>query len=307
MREQEMSETAIESDAGLAKDRVARGSKMHRLDCRCCVCEASRRRKASGRPTKAEERALRREQRERVRAERRKAESQRRSSTPQNARERRLVKETALVSALAGQAAVGARPNIAAAARIAGMDASQATKKVHGDESLQAALDRAGITDEKLFEVAGEGLDAFLTRILTDKNGNVTDTIKIKDFHAIHKFWRDLLMVKGYLGREEPQQQASGGLIIIANDAAKVVPGHSETCMCDECIAAWEEKTKELRQLELKRHAIEAEIIETAPDGAPTRQDSGGPGPGPASSEDQEEDFYELTDEEKASLKRGEK
>lgn len=256
-----------------------RKAKGHRDSCTCTLCARIKARIAAGKPPKAVARAMGHQRR----IER--AKDKRIGTTPRNKSEQRIAKRAMLTGAIVGQAAAGVRPNIARAARIAGIDPSQAQRQIRRDESIQAALARAGITDAKLFELAAEALAAENVRLITNRDGNLTDAISFPDWLARHKFWQDLLKVKGFLGREEPPAPV-GGLIIIAPDAAKVLPGHAATCMCQECIAAWDEKTKELRRLEARRSAIDAEISDNAIDGAPSN-DLAPPGT------EEEEDFYE--------------
>lgn len=299
-----MNEKTDESSTASAplSDRP-RNANGHTNSCVCTLCARIQARIAAGKPTKEEERAQRRAQRLATEALKK--------PTARPGREQRLAKDAALAASVATQIALGQKPSATLAAKIADIDPSTAQGKTRAgklDESVHAALLRAGITNDRLFAVASEGLDAKSTRLVTDKDGRVVDAIEFPDHQNRHRFWRDLLMVKGYLGREDTSQVPSGGLIIIAPDAAKVVPGHVETCMCEECIAAWDEKTKELRLLEEKRNANDAELVESAVDGVPMKPSQPSDPESSTAPESEvtitnriigdEEDYYQLDDNE---------
>jgi hypothetical protein len=212
-----------------------RNAKSHQPSCVCTLCRRIQARIAAGKPTKEAERAMAKAQRQ--------AKAKSNATTPSNLRERRLVKDAALTAAVAAQAANGLKPNIAQAARIAGMDPSQAQRKIGSDESVLAALARVGITPEVLDSVGAAGLNANETRLIT-KDGEVLDAIEVPDWHARHKFLRDFYLMIGRLGRDS-ETQAPGGLIVIASNFVQAVTGHASSCACDECTRVWEEKARE--------------------------------------------------------------
>jgi len=53
-------------------------------------------------------------------------------------------------------------------------------------------LARAGITDDKLAAVAAEALDAKHYKFVTDRDGNIVETIEIPDWHNRHRYWSDM-------------------------------------------------------------------------------------------------------------------
>jgi hypothetical protein len=219
-------------------------AKGHRETCVCMLCRRIQAAIAAGKPPKAVARALAHQRRLETRA------------TPRNLRERRIAKDAMLTGAIAGQAASGTRPNIAQAARIAGMDPSQAAKAVKANDSILDALSRIGINADKLAEVFAGGLEACEVRLVI-RNGEVVDALAVPDWHARHKFARDVLLARGELGSDRDQQPQGGGLIIITPDSAKVIDGHPAACACDACNAAWEEKAEHLRRASLKESAID--------------------------------------------------
>jgi len=233
----------------------ARNAKGHKSTCICTLCKRIQARIDAGLPPKATSRAMAHERRVAGNKDKRFG------TTPRNKREKRIAKTAMLTGAVVGQAAVGVRPNIAQAATIAGMDPSQAQRQIKRDKRVTEILERVGITDEKVFGVYSEGMDAKETRLIV-RDGEVKDAVEVPDWHARHKFARDLLMVQGHLGNDRDSGAGGGGLIIIAPEVARVVPGHPAACVCDECIAAWNEKTKTLSAQAERAMAIDAEIIE---------------------------------------------
>jgi hypothetical protein len=151
-------------------------------------------------------------------------------------------------------------------AQIAGVSRGTAAKALTGSDFVRGALSRAGIDDDKLATVAAEGLDAKHTKILTDRDGNAVDAIEMPDYKSRHAFWRDILMAKGVLGNDRDSQGGgSGGLIIVAPEAAIVVEGHPPACTCDECIEAWNEKMKVLADRAAREMAVDAEVLDDPP------------------------------------------
>jgi hypothetical protein len=124
-----------------------------------------------------------------------------------------------------------------------------------------AALAKVGITEERLDQVSAEGIDANETVLIRDRDGNVIDAIHIPDWHARHKFLRDLYMMIGRLGSDRESTPQGGGLIIIAPQEAKVVAGHASACVCEKCIEAWNEKTKALSRRAANAMAVDAELV----------------------------------------------
>jgi|SRR5579885_407997 hypothetical protein len=236
-----------------AGERKTLGGKGHQATCSCIICARIRARSTSGKASKATERAVAHQRR----LERKK--DKRFGTTPNTKREQRIAKKAMLTGALVGQAVAGARPNIAAAARIAGMDPSQAQRQVRRDGTVIEAFERAGITDDRLAQVAAEGLEAKQIKLIADRDGRVIDAIDMPDHKNRHAFWRDILMAKGVLGRDREDTVAGGGLIIIAPQEVSVVPGHPPACTCQECIDAWNEKTKLLQERATRAMAVQAE------------------------------------------------
>ena len=139
-------------------------------------------------------------------------------------------------------------------------------------EFVQTALSRAGITDNFLAELAREGMSAFNQKIITDQNGNIIDVVNMPDWRNRHAFWRDILMAKKILGSELTANVQAGGLFIFSNDAGRMVSSHPPACTCDDCIKAWEEKSRQLRRISENAAAIDttAETVETQAENAET-------------------------------------
>jgi hypothetical protein len=116
-------------------------------------------------------------------------------------------------------------------------------------DSIEAALQRAGITADLLALKGAEGLQAYNTRV---------------NFLAQHRFWRDLLMVKGYLGKDD-NNTGGGGLIILAPNV-QVCPGHLTTCQCSECVELWNQSCKGFLEVQQRRRdQLERELAEMSP------------------------------------------
>jgi hypothetical protein len=86
-----------------------------------------------------------------------------------------------------------------------------------------------------LAQVAAVGLEATETKLVTYE-GRVTERVEVPDHHARHRFWQDLNKVLGNFPKEDNGPQAS--LVIIVPHKT-LLPGHSESCQCDECIAEY--------------------------------------------------------------------
>ena len=231
-----------------------RNAKGHRLECLCILCKRIQDAIAAGKPSKADARASARLAREARAKSREKSLSE---SKRAKADEKRL-KAALVQGAMAGQIAAGAMPSIEKAAEIAGISVAKARNAAPKD-LVQDALERNGITDDRLYELAQNALDAKNYKVITDSDGNVIETVAIPDWQNRHRFWRDLLAVKGHLGSDR-EMAATGGLMIIVPDQARVVPGHPPACNCEQCIAAWNERTKKISQQALRSMARDAEI-----------------------------------------------
>lgn len=258
-----------EPPANSGRSRTAKG---HKPNCVCKVCLRIQAAIAAGKPPKAETR----EKQRLTRIAKAKAKQElRRAEVAAKAQAKAKVK-SALASKIEGvvlgQVAAGIIPSASRVAEMTGASLGE-TKQVMGGDFVQSALARAGITDDKLAQVAAEGLEAKNYRYLTDRDGNIVDVIEMPDHQNRHRFWRDLLMVKGYLGSDR-EQVASGGLMIIVPEQARVVKGHPPTCTCDECIKAWNDRTREMSARALKAMTIDAEIssgqVVENPNGSPS-------------------------------------
>jgi hypothetical protein len=180
------------------------------------------------------------------------------SETKRAKAEEKKLKAALVQGALAGQVAAGSLPSIEKAAQIASVSVAKARNAAPSD-LVQNALLKNGITLDLLDDVGKDGLKANSVKLVYDEN--VIDSIAIPDHHARHKFWRDYNMMHGRLGSEK-ESAGGGGLIIIAPELAKVVPGHNVACTCDACIDAWNEKTKHLATQAARQMAIDMEIVE---------------------------------------------
>jgi hypothetical protein len=183
---------------------------------------------------------------------------------PVTRREEAIRKAALVEGAVAGQISAGVRPSIEKAAQIAEVSTKKA-REIAPDDFVQSALVKAGITDDKLFSLGAQALEAESTKLITDSDGNIVEAIKLPDWQNRHRFWRDLLMVKGHLGSER-EMPATGGLMIIVPDQARVVAGHPPACSCQECAAAWNERTKEFQQRAMRSMAIDAQIAQSPKD-----------------------------------------
>lgn len=250
---------ALPTSESVDPDRP-RNAKGHRPDCVCTLCARIQARIAAGKPPKKVARAMASDLAHQRRLDR--SKDKRFGTTARNKREQRIAKNAMLTGAVVAQAATGARPNIAQAAKIAGMDPSQAQRQINRDGTVQEALERNGITLELLDQVGKDGLKADSLKLIYDEKGNVVDSIAVPDQHARHKYWRDFNMMYGRLGSERESGAGGGGLIIIAPEDAKVVDGHPPVCTCDECIAMWNEKTKHIAAKAARQMAVDAEIVE---------------------------------------------
>jgi hypothetical protein len=237
--------------------RKSVGGNNHRPLCECSICTNIRARITTGRPAKATQRAI---------ARQRRLEAAKAKTTPRTRRERQIAKDTAVNTAIATQVMVGVRPSIVKTAQIAGVSRPTAARAMKGNDFVAGALSRAGIDDDKLATVAAEGLEAKFVKILTDREGQVTSKIETPDYTSRHLYWRDVLMAKGILGNDRESQGSGGGLIIIAPEAASLVEGHPPTCICQECIDAWNVKHKSLSERALREMAVDAEVPDEPPD-----------------------------------------
>lgn len=221
----------------------------HKPNCPCRLCERVRARRAAGLPTSAEEKAAKRAAAE-ARREAKRAKKRKSNATV-----------AAVQASLATQVRLGHRPNAGLAGESAGVSARQGQMIAEANNFVQQALSSVGITDSKLAEVAAAGLEAAMQKIITDRDGRIVDVVNTPDWRNRHAFWSDLLRIKKILGADTETGGGSGGLIIITNDAAKVLPGHPPACTCDSCKIAWEEKYAHLRRAAVRDSTIrDAEI-----------------------------------------------
>jgi hypothetical protein len=239
----------------------SKNAKGHRPTCICTLCKRIQDRIASGKPSYAARRAT--QTANRLARQKVAAQSKRQPKRqPNGNRERRIARDAALEASLETQVVLGRQPNAKLAGQIAGIEPRTAQLKAKESNFVQSALEKVGITDDKLAEVAARGLDAKIVKIITDRDGNVIDAIEQHDTKGQHLFWRDILMTKGILGNDRDSQVASGGLIIIAPNEATVIEGHSPACVCEKCLAAWNEKTKVLSRNASRAMTVDAEIVE---------------------------------------------
>jgi hypothetical protein len=212
----------------------------------CKVCERTRARIAAGKPSKKDM--------EKARADRKVAKLA--------AKQIAAARKNGLAEGiLVGQVDAGKLPSVAPAVRVSGLAPDKVRDMTQGN-LVQSSLEKNGITLDLLDEVGREGLKAESQKLIFDDEGNVADAIAMPDHHARHKFWRDYNMMHGRLGNDRDSQVASGGLVIIAPQEAMVVKGHPPTCVCEECILAWNEKTKVLSRNASRAMAIDAELVE---------------------------------------------
>ena len=256
--------SGLESSPELSPDPSSgrrRNAKGHKPECTCTLCARIQARIARGEPSQAEVREQRRQQREQKQREQQKQ----RTTLLSRKRQEREAQRTALEASIETQARLGHKPNVTLAGEIVGMDPRRAQQVSQAEGFVQGALSRAGITDDKLAQIAAEGLDAALQRIITDRDGRIIDVVNVPDWKSRHAFWADLLRVKKILGGENNDGgMGSGGLIIITPDSAKVLPGHPPACVCDACKLAWEEKTQHLRRAANREAAILTSALTSA-------------------------------------------
>jgi hypothetical protein len=231
----------------------------HKLGCGCKVCVRIRNAKLLGKPSRKELKL-------------------------KAAANRKLREETkaGIKASLNTQVLLGQTPNAALAAKSVGVSDRVGQIVSHANQFVQTALVKAGITDDRLAEIAAAGMDAFFQKIITDNDGAIIDVINQPDWKSRHAFWRDILMVKKLLGNDtENAAGGSGGLVIITPDAARVQTGHPAACVCDECRVQWEEKARHLRVATIRDARILADSSPAIP--SPATISSG-------SDEDEDED-----------------
>ena len=127
-------------------------------------------------------------------------------------------------------------------------------------DSIETALARVGITEERLAEVASEGLNAEFVRYFA-QDGEVTDERRDRDWKSIHAFWRDLLMVKKYLGSDREDANAAPGGLMIINGSVQINTRHKAGCQCEECVSAWEAQARDVLATQVQRE-IQANITD---------------------------------------------
>lgn len=214
-----------------------RGIRSHKPDCPCPACTRRRELRAEGKLSLRQKRDLARAEK-RLRAEKKRDD---------------LIR---LQAAAETQAVLGKIPDVNISAKIADMSPAQAETAMRENSFVSTALRKAGITDEFLATLAREGMSAFNQKIITDKMGNIVDVVDMPDWRNRHAFWRDILMAKKILG-SEIDSAVQGGLVIITNDAARTVSGHAPTCLCESCVAAWNQKAHAIQRRAMRETAIE--------------------------------------------------
>ena len=257
----------------LGSQERALNAKNHKPTCTCAICRRIQAAASAGKPPKSVVRAL-------AHQRRLQRDAARKAVAIKTRRERRINKDAALTSALVSQVAMGERPNIALAARIAGMDPSQAAKKLKNDESINEgirdALSRIRLDADSLARALDEGLDAFIVKTAS-LDGKITDERFYPDYATRHKYVETLLKVRGELKLDDAPPQ--GGLVLIGiKEAQTITPGHEPQCDCDLCIAGWEKRMQRSIKLSTRRaEALEAELLseQEAKDGVAARYMAG--------------------------------
>ena len=75
-------------------------------------------------------------------------------------------------------------------------------------DAVRAAMERAGLTEDRLFGKLNEGLDATETKFFADK-GEVIESREVVDFHTRHKYIETAHKLRGDFPKDEPVQLAS--------------------------------------------------------------------------------------------------
>lgn len=84
--------------------------------------------------------------------------------------------------------------------KAASVQASENLAKPNVREAFLTAMEKAGITDDKLVDVIKEGLQASRTISAipgTEANGGTVDFVDVPDHHARHKFLKTAVDIKG--------------------------------------------------------------------------------------------------------------
>jgi hypothetical protein len=181
--------------------RKTQGGKNHKPNCPCRICTPTRAAIAAGKiPMKAQLK-----------------KPGIRKATPRH----RL-----FAKGVAAQIASGSgKTNLKEAALAAGYTENDAAH--HGSELVRRpeiqglilrALNEAGITQQRLADVASRGLDATETKLVTFE-GEVKSREEIPDWHARHKFWRDSNMIFGNFPKEEGNVQQAALIVKLPGDA----------------------------------------------------------------------------------------
>lgn len=116
--------------------------------------------------------------------------------------------------------------------------------------SIDAALTRAGIDDERLARVAAEGLSAMVVKTATFE-GEISDEREYVDWNSRHKFWHDLNVIKGHMAPDG--NEGGGGGLVIVNGPTMINTGHKPGCRCDVCVKAWEAEGREVLRQQRQR------------------------------------------------------
>lgn len=226
----------------------------HKSTCVCKICLRARERITLGLP-RTSNRAARRI--ERVAAETRRAEKLKRvkNTVPERAR-LAIERDARMEASLETQVRLGHKPNVALAAQTADVSARRGQQVAKAKSFVETALEENGITDDRLAQVGAAGLEANEVRLIV-QDGVVVDAVNIPDWHGRHKYWRDLLLVKGHLGKDA-ETNGAGGLIVIATSAVQNETGHPAACACEVCATAWEAKSREYLAQHRRMRSIDA-------------------------------------------------
>ena len=225
----------------------------HKDGCNCRVCNNIRKNAAAGRPPSAVISA--------ARDARRVLREQRRLK----------VRRTAVEASVATQLKAGVKPSLRMALEASGFKDShlQTVDTMKGIEAAQSSIDkallRAGITDDKLASVAAGGLDATrleAVAVIGGEDPREREEIREPDWNVRHKYLETTLKVKGHLS-PDPNAAGIGGLMIVAPTIVNT--GHRTNCPCPDCVVAWEGKAREIMRGQNRRNQM-ALAADTSPE-----------------------------------------
>jgi hypothetical protein len=109
-----------------------------------------------------------------------------------NIRQRKLIKLT-----VEGKKRKEAGIEAGFSPKTAESQASQTLAKPNVREAFLAAMDKAGITDDRLAKVMDEGLKANRAVVGTDATGKTMDFMDVPDHSTRHKFFDSATKIKG--------------------------------------------------------------------------------------------------------------